>query len=222
MLTGLLAAQSIISDSPEHALISSENHGILAPGSSREFRYPRKPKHRPNARPIITQASPAWPSRGRPWHAGQSIPCIEDELPRALYSLTKTTNGWTLRIREQPLLSSIVVLGPTIITAEGRMTWALRSLGPIGNTNKPHILWRGNLLGPEKGLHFLATSQAVTVPGMGRVFTIEIPRQTIYGYWESGLHALPIVQGSFIRVRLYGLAWGYQGAQAKTYRIPIR
>ncbi len=219
---GVLAGQAIISDSPEHALISSENHDILAPGSSREFHYPRSAARAWRGRPIVTQIPGSQRHRPQPWNAGREIPLIEDELPGALCSLTEHSGGWTLRLREQPLLASVVVLGPTVVTPHGRMTWALRSVSPIGNTNKPGILWRGTLLGPENGLHFLASSQPVDDPAMGRVFRIEIPRQAIYGYWESGIREQVIAKGSFIRVRLYGLAHGYHAAQARTYRIPVR
>ncbi|HOG63825.1 MAG TPA: hypothetical protein PLD82_00125 [Spirochaetota bacterium] len=219
--SGVLAGQAIISDSPEHALISSENHDILAPGSSRDFRHPRITYRHRHPAPVITRIAMHQSGDTIPWNAGREIPLIEDELPGSLYSLSSNANGWTLKIREQPLLSSVVILGPTIVTAQGRITWALRSITPVGNTNKPEILWCGTLLGPANGLYFLATSLPVDDPGMGRVFRIEIPKQVVYGYWETGIRGLNITPGSFLRVRLYGLGHGYQGAQARTYRIPI-
>lgn len=206
----LLSGRTLVKDSPEHALISAEEHNILAPGSSREFRYP-------SLHPKAGQ-----PSGNQPWNAGQDIPLIEEELPDSLYSLTEHAGGWTLRLCEQPFLASVVVLGPVVTTPRGRLSWALRSTGPIGNTNKPEILWRGHLLGPKNGLHFLASSQMVDDSSLGKVFQIEIPRQAIYGYPEAGVRTLSLEKGSFIRIRLYNLAYGYYAAQTRTYRIPIR
>lgn len=213
----------IVSDSPAHALISSEDHSILAPGSADNFRWPRNTMRPLHAHRVQVTRGLPWRDRTPGWQqTAASIPVLESELPGVLYRLEKKADGWRLWLRQEPQLACAVILGPTVFTSSGRVSYALRSAGPIGNTNAAGILWRGTLLGADDGLHFLSTSTPLKDKAFGSALMINLPERAIYGYWENGISELVLAKGSFIRVRLYAMAYAWAGARAQTYRIPLR
>jgi len=220
----LFAAEATVSESPDHALLSAENHNVLAPGSSREFRLPETQKpadtrkapgtqqaQKPAQKPITAQKAPGIPQRGA---TPQSGAC-----PPPLYRLRKAPAGWTLSIKEQPGLACAVLLSPPSPTAG--VSYALRSSGAIGNTRGAKILSGTRLLGAEDGLHFLASSAYVSDPELGRALVINIPERAVYGYNDGGAFESRLVSGGSLRVRLYGLPYAHPMSAFSTYTIPL-
>jgi hypothetical protein len=203
----LITAKTIVSDDPDHALISADNHGILFPGSDQEFRFPPR--------------SQATGGRAQAPAGVRSPASPEKPYPASLYRLSEESWGWTLRIKQQENIGSVVLISPTYTTPQGRTVYALRSSEPIGNTNRPEISWGTRLLGPSDGLFFLATSAPVADPELGNAFRIYIPRKAIYGYGKEGLGEYTCEAGGFVRLRLYGLPHAHRMAKSSTYIIPF-
>jgi hypothetical protein len=211
-----LSAETSISESSDHALISSENHGILAPGSSEEFRFPR-PEQKTEPRP---QAGRIPKKAGTP-PAAASASASDTVMPASLYSLREAPWGWTLSIKAHGEFSSAVLISPAQTTAQGKTVYALRSPQTIGNTNKAEIFWGSTVVGAKEDLHFLASSAFIDDPEGGRVLRIEIPAKAIYGYAQEGIREYLCEKEGAVRVRLYGLAYAHPMSKSVTYRIPL-
>ena len=197
-------------ESSDHALISAENHSILAPNSSREFTFPRSTQTTQNKQ---TQSAP---------QPANTASLMNREYPVSLYSLRKTSGGWTLSLKKQNDFSSAVLMSPVHTTGQGVAALALRSAQAIGNTNEAKLFHGTELLGAEEGFHFLASSSFVDDAREGSVLRIEIPSRAIYGSnFAGGLYEYPCEEGGAILVRLYGLRYAHPMAKFVTYRIPL-
>jgi hypothetical protein len=194
-----------VSNSPDHALRSAEDHAILAPGSSRDFRFPLSS--------AVSGENASYDS--------QIIPTQELNYPTQLYKLDKTPQGWTLSIDRQGGLACAVLLSPSLYTSKGRTAYALRSRNSIGNIGDPRIRWGNKLLGPANNLHFLASSAYVTDPERGEVLRIQIPETAVYGYWDTGAREYACIEGAAVRIRFFSLPHAQAGASHYTYTIPL-
>lgn len=209
----LVTARTVVSDDARHAFISAENHGILAPGSERDFNFPR---FEPQDTSAETQSEYAQNTTGT-----MAADPIDEIYPFSLYRLREAPWGWTLSIKQQEDVACAVLISPVYNTPQGKTVYALRSLEPIGNTNKAKIFWGARLLGAADGLFFLASSAQVQDPELGNVLRINIPRKAVYGYAEASVREYACEAGDIIRLRLYGLPYAYHMSKNSTYIVPL-